>query len=50
MSYFPSITEKRRKFKKDVTQLLDKSDFCRDNTTLEFNESGKIGHLSKILD
>lgn len=51
MSYFSSITEKRRKCRKDVIQLLDKSeDFCRDNTTLDFNDNGKIDHLSKILD
>lgn len=37
--------------REDVTQLLHKSEgFYRDCRTLDFNDSGKIDHLSEISD
>lgn len=37
--------------REDVTQLLHKSEgFNKDSRTLDFNDSGKIDHLSEISD
>lgn len=37
--------------RENVTQLLHKSEgFYRDSSTLDFNDSGKIDHLSEISD